>query len=55
MEFKVLNELFATGDAYVEELASLRTQEKERKAAAHPDDRLPKRKKSEALREKDPW
>ena len=44
-----------SGDADVEELAALKIKEKERKAAAQPNDKPAKRKKSDALREKDPW
>ena len=49
-----MNELFATGDAYVAELADLKAAEKARKASDlyRPP---PKRKKGEALRESAPW
>ena len=48
-----MNDLFAVGDAYVTELSELKTKEKARKdSATHPP---AKRKKSEALRETQPW
>ena len=55
LNFVILNDLFAEGDAYTAELAALKLQEKERKASAA--GKLPpaKRRKGEALREKDPW
>ena len=55
LNFVILNDLFADGDAYTAEPAALKLQEKERKASAA--GKLPpaKRRKGEALREKDPW
>ena len=52
--FVLMNDLFSVGDAYVAELADLKSKEKARKIsnADAPD---PKRKKSEALRETQPW
>ena len=54
LDFALMNDLFAVGDAYVAELTDLKAKEKARKvsSAAWPD---PKRKKSEALRETQPW
>ena len=54
LKFVVLNDLFSVGDAYVEELNTIKALEQERKAQSSGAP-LPKRKKSEALREKDPW
>ena len=52
--FVLMNDLFSVGDAYVAELADLKSKEKARKIsnADAPD---PKRKKSEAMRETAPW
>ena len=53
--FVILSDLFADGDAYTTELAALKLQEKERKASAAGKAPPAKRRKSEALREKDAW
>ena len=52
--FILMNSLFSVGDAYVAELSDLKSKEKARKISnvSDPD---PKRKKSEALRETQPW
>ena len=50
--FTILNHLFSVGDAYIEELNAEKSREKARKLAKISE---PKRKKSEALRAKDPW
>ena len=52
LRFGVLNKLFAEGDRYVEELATLKAKSKEMAAAAGP---RKKRLAGESLREKDPW
>ena len=53
--FVVLNDLFAEGDAYTSELGALKLHQKERKASSAGKVPPAKRRKSEALREKDPW
>ena len=55
LEFKINNKLFAVGDNFVEEVNQQRDQEKRRKEASAAGARQPRRKKSEALRERDPW
>jgi hypothetical protein len=55
LEFKVMNALFAEGEAYVEELAALKVQEQQKKRqrpAATPERRT---KKGPTLREREPW
>ena len=54
LEFIVMNELFATGEEYLAELASLKEGEKRKMTE---EEKTPARKRpaSEALREKDPW
>ena len=55
LEFKILDKLFAVGDNYIEELNQQREQEKRRKEASAAGARQPRRKKSDVLRERDPW
>ena len=50
----VLNELFQTGDAYVTELAALKTQAERARESSAPAG-AKKSKKPIPLREKDPW
>ena len=54
LEFIVMNELFATGEEYLAELANLKEGEKQKMTE---EEKTPARKRpaSEALREKDPW
>ena len=54
LEFIVMNELFATGEEYLAELANLKEGEK-RKMTEEEKTPACKRPASEALREKDPW
>ena len=53
--FVLMNDFFAVGDAYVEELAALKIQEKARKSASSLAPPVAKRKKGDSLRERDPW
>ena len=55
LEFRILNQLFAVGDNYIEELAKVKDQEKRRKETSSTGARQPRRKKSDTLRERDPW
>ena len=56
LEFKVMNELFAEGESYVEELAKLKTEEKEKKRSTGTSTPTGKaRKKGPGLREREPW
>ena len=55
LEFKILNQLFAVGDNYIEELAKVKDMEKRRKETSSTGARQPRRKKSDTLRERDPW
>ena len=55
LQFKILNDLFAEGDKYIEDLNQLKAQGKALKTATAAGIREPKRRKSDALREKDPW
>ena len=53
--FRILNDFFRVGDAYVGELQALKEATKARKAEMGARGSEPKRKKSEALREVAPW
>ena len=55
LNFKILNKLFAVGDEYVEELAKLKEKDKLRRKSSNAEAGRPKRRKSDALRERDPW
>jgi hypothetical protein len=55
LDFKILNKLFAVGDEYVEELAKLKEKDKLRRETSNAEAGQPKRRKSDALRERDPW
>ena len=55
MDFKILNKLFAVGDEYVDELAKLKEKDKLRRETSSAEAGQPKRRKSDALRERDPW
>ena len=55
LDFKILNKLFAVGDEYVEELAKLKEKDKLRRLSSNAEAGRPKRRKSDALRERDPW
>ena len=55
LEFKIMSDLFAAGDVYLEELNALKEQEKARRVASSGVHKPKKRKNSDALREKDPW
>ena len=54
LPFKILNDLFTEGEAYVAELEELKKREKRLEAphAVAPNGR---KRKAKALREKDPW
>ena len=54
LPFKVLNDLFAEGESYLEELEALRAQDKERKEAKELKKKGPKPEKV-TLREREPW
>ena len=54
LPFRILNELFAEGEAYRTELEALKSQDKERKAKAA-EGSAAKGRKSKKLREKEPW
>ena len=53
--FVLMNDLFSVGDAYVEELAILKDQEKSRKNSSTLMPPPPKRKKGDTLSEREPW
>ena len=55
LEFRILNQLFAVGDNYIEELAKVKDQENRRKETSSSSAVPPRRKKSDTLRERDPW
>ena len=55
LDFKILSKLFAVGDEYVEELAKLKEKDKLRRETSNAEAGQPKRRKSDALRERDPW
>ena len=52
LNFGVLTELFNVGDAYLEELETLKAQAKTREVKA---DQKKRKKAGESLRERDPW
>ena len=56
LEFRVMNELFAEGECYVEELAKLKAEENEkRRTAGTATPKGKSRKKGPGLREREPW
>ena len=58
MEFRIMNSLFAVGDAYLSELEQARTAEKwkrDEKRSRGVVESKGRRKRSPGLRENDPW
>ena len=54
LDFKVMSELFAVGEEYIEALAEAKDQEKKRKESAAAEAARPRRQ-TDTLRERDPW
>ena len=55
LPFRVLTDLFAAGDSYIEELDRLKAEQASRKAACEQASAVKRRKKGPTLRETQPW
>ena len=55
LDFKVMNDLFAVGEEYIEELAKANDQEKKRKESTAAEAGRPRKRKTDTLREREPW